>query len=496
MMKSAQFYLAVLALLLWACAPAYSMMPRPTTPGVPAASTIGEDIESAADGEVNGDEVSQDDERWELYQPAEDYADDSSRNDVPSEEPEEIEIEATPPSSNFLDEDKEAELAEEIGTALDHGDYHAALAAVSRALLYTDDDAKKSEIYATRGLIYHYMDNNENALEDMARAIRLNPTDTLPYETRATIYFFMDEPGLAMLDLEKAIELGAEDPLTYTQLGNLLIDFNNLPAAIRMYDAALERQPDYLEAIFQRGYVYAQLGYLHHAEADFNLVIAEMPDEAFTYNSRGIVHAQAGRMDLALDDFKTAAELDPELSSALSNLGYAYFVAGDMEAALDAYDRADDIEKNDPYTLCNRVETYVHAGEMVKARGTLKKCLKAAGDDEDFSRDEAHYLTTLRQLKKLLDKGSLPSFEELMQKGHELLDENNRLGAYKAFSMAYILNPSDADANFQLGRCCALLGQRFYALQFLNRALILSPDSNFADEAQQLIQSVTPEIDD
>jgi tetratricopeptide (TPR) repeat protein len=391
---------------------------------------------------------------------------------------------------------RETELATGIADAIARENYRRALGLISNALQEFDTPAKRAEIYCTRGFVYHKMGNIDGALADFHRAMELAPDAPLPYEARAAVYMELDNAALAMIDLDRAIELGSDDPRTYIQRGDLNVARNNLPGALRMYSAAIERDPENTEALFQRGFVYSQLGLTAHAEADLNIVAAEMPDQSFVYNQRAIVYAQMGLFDKSLKDFQTALELDPNDTAALSNLGYTHFELGDLDAAFDAYDRAGDIDKNDPYSLCNRAEAYFHIGEKVKAKSTLKKCLKAAADNPEFIKYEAAYIAALKYMKKLLEKGGIPEYGALMEKGRAALEESDRLSAFFNFSLAYMLDPSDPDALFMLGKTSALLARNFYAQQFLNRYLVLQPGGPHAKEAADILETLKPDIDD
>lgn len=391
---------------------------------------------------------------------------------------------------------RESEVATRIGDAIAAEDYRRALGLIADAIREFDDPVLRAELYCTRGFVYLKMNNTDQALLDFSHAMSLAPEDPLAYESRAAVYLGLGDPGLAMLDFDRAIELGSEDPMTYIQRGNLALSRNNFPAALRMYSAAIERDPENIEALFQRGLAYANLGLTAHAEADLNIVAAEMPDQPFVYNQRAIVYAQMGLFDKSLEDFRTATELDPGDTAALSNFGYTNFALGNLDAAFDAYDRAAGIDKNDPYSLCNRVEAYFHTGEKVKTKSALKKCLKAAAGNPEFMRYEAAYIAALKYMKKLLEKGGVPEYGALMEKGGAALGENDRLRAFCNFSLAYMLKPSDPEALFMLGKTSALLARNFYAQQFLNRYLVLQPDGAHAKEAADITASLKPDIED
>lgn len=401
-----------------------------------------------------------------------------------------------PADADITQTAREAELATEIGDAISKEEYNRALSLIADALVEFDSPAKRGEIYCTRGFVYLRMGSTDAALLDFSRAMQLVPLDPLAYESRGTVYMQLGEAGLAALDLDRAIELGSEDPVSYIQRGNLALENNNPGLAIRMFSTALELDSENVEALFQRGYAYAQLGLTAHAVADLNIVAADLPDQSVVFNQRAIVQAQAGRFDKALEDFQKASDLDPKDGAALSNLGYTQFALGNIEAAFDAYDKAEDINKNDPYSLCNRVEAYFNIGEKVKTRSTLKKCLKAAADSPEFIKNEAAYVAALRYMKKLIDKQGIPEYDGLMEKGRAALDESDRLRAFYNFSLAYMLRPSDPDALFMLGKTSALLARGFYALQFLNRCLVLQPEGPHAKEAAELIASLKPDFED
>ncbi len=385
----------------------------------------------------------------------------------------------------------EARLLRQIEEAVAAGNTDEAQVFMARALLFFEDPALKSRVYAARGHLNMQLGLTDDAISDLDQAVRLAPDDPAALQARGIVFYQLKRPGLAIPDLDRAMELGPTDPGACTARGNLHLDFGNLMGALKAYDLALELDPEYTEAIFQRGYVYSRLGHFNLAVEAFTRVADEFPDKAFPFNNRGIALSQAGREAESLADFQKAVDTDSNYASAWSNLGYTRFLMGDAKGALDAYEKADDLERDNAYCLCNQAEANFRLGEKIKTKGALKKCLKAASQDAFFQREEAYYIATLEMLKEYVDKNNeLPNEDILLEKAAGAWDEDRRKQAFSFYTMAYMLNPNRAETLFRLGALSDRLGRRSYALNFLNRFLARNPDHELAGSARELLESL------
>ena len=139
--------------------------------------------------------------------------------------------------------------------------------------------------YLDRGRSYQNKWENQKAIEEFNKAIRIDPNFSDAYIYRGESYYYL---GLVKEDLslyEKAID-----------------DLNN---AIRI-DPNLRRKIAY----HHRGKAYHELGQYERAIEDFNEFIRINPNEAMGYNGRGHSYLELGQKLKADADFKRRCELN------------------------------------------------------------------------------------------------------------------------------------------------------------------------------------------
>ncbi|MDH3475857.1 MAG: tetratricopeptide repeat protein [Rhodospirillales bacterium] len=229
------------------------------------------------------------------------------------------------------------------------------------------------------------------AIEDLARAIRINPKASIAY----ALLLSTTKSSVSKTTREQLIRMGLEAvPTSYTirysALSGLLpwwggsLDeirafitemkprAENTPElrpllgyadyvtaetwrragkrkeAIQYYDRAL-RYGDYWFYRYQRGLNFYKLKRYEEALADFDQIIALRPQLASVLDARARTYRRQGRCDDALADWDLALKLDPRDPDYLRNRAFALRQQGryaearsDLDAALDfgAYDSA------------------------------------------------------------------------------------------------------------------------------------------------------------
>ncbi|NER07718.1 MAG: tetratricopeptide repeat protein [Okeania sp. SIO3C4] len=93
-------------------------------------------------------------------------------------------------------------------------DLKGALSDYEKALEFATDETTKIKIYGNRGTIHHAVKNYQNALNDYAQVIKLQPDLPQIYSNRANLYYQQGKIKQAIADFRKAADL-------YQQQGNL-----------------------------------------------------------------------------------------------------------------------------------------------------------------------------------------------------------------------------------------------------------------------------------
>ena len=127
----------------------------------------------------------------------------------------------------------------------------------------------------------------------------------------------------AIQELGKAIQLDPDFARTYVDRGDVYDYIEDFERAMDDYDKAIRLKPDYALTYLQRGLVYAKLEEWQRAMEDFDTLINLYPDATDPYDggnlaarahwSRSMVLGALGQHSLAEEDSRKACELDRAL---------------------------------------------------------------------------------------------------------------------------------------------------------------------------------------
>jgi tetratricopeptide (TPR) repeat protein len=131
--------------------------------------------------------------------------------------------------------------------ALEQRDYETALDELDKALLL---DANLAEAYQRRGQVYQALANEDAAVEDFVRALRLDPRLTPPTAVQEAVVnqLLLDgqdkldrnEPGAALADFNLALRINPEAAGAYNGRGLVLRAQGNETAALAEFERVLE----------------------------------------------------------------------------------------------------------------------------------------------------------------------------------------------------------------------------------------------------------------
>jgi len=179
----------------------------------------------------------------------------------------------------------------------------------------------------------------EGAIEDLSRAIDLNPEPRIEYYLdRGWVYTEVGEYEAALDDYTETLALDPENTTALINRGFAYSKLGESQAAIDEWDAALALEPDNALALNNRAYEFAlEDRELDAALADVNRAIELEADDGNYYDTRGYIHYKLGNFTSALADFNTA--LDMGLEYAYYGRGLVHEAKGETQDALVDYER-------------------------------------------------------------------------------------------------------------------------------------------------------------
>jgi tetratricopeptide (TPR) repeat protein len=135
-----------------------------------------------------------------------------------------------------------------------------------------------------------------------------------PYKPRAYInrgieYMATQKYNMAIDDLNKAIELNPQYANAYYNLGIISRNEGKFDRALEDYSKAIVLKPDYYNAYTNRGEVYILKGEYSDGIQDLNKAIELDPNLPYAYVNRGIAESNLGNKEKSCRDFKRAIAL-------------------------------------------------------------------------------------------------------------------------------------------------------------------------------------------
>ena len=254
---------------------------------------------------------------------------------------------------------------------------------------------------------------------------------------------------------QRALVLDRRADAVYTALGNLYTVSGQYDQAIDEYKTAISLASAPADAYLGLGLAYKRSNRAALAEQSFMKAIELQPNYWRAYMTMGNFLFDAGKVDDAIPYYQRITELMPQSETALNNLGAALFVSGDFSRAAEYWQQS--LELAPSSIAYSNVATSLYLqGDYRQAADLYHKAVEFAPDDPELwgNLGDAY--------SQLPDKADLAS---AMYKNAILLADK-RLQ----------VNESDSRRLALMGHYQAKAGERDKALQYIDRALALSPN--------------------
>ena len=151
--------------------------------------------------------------------------------------------------------------------------------------VYANDSIK---FYKDRAYSRSINGNNYGALNDLNKAIEIEPKDHSLYHMRGGIKENIKDYSGAMRDFEKALSLDTDSIshwLIYQDIGMLKNDLKDYKSAIFYFDKAISLVPSNFMSLSERGHAKYKLKDYLGAIDDYNKSISYNPNDSYAYMS-------------------------------------------------------------------------------------------------------------------------------------------------------------------------------------------------------------------
>ncbi|MDE6634738.1 MAG: tetratricopeptide repeat protein, partial [Bacteroidaceae bacterium] len=142
------------------------------------------------------------------------------------------------------------------------------------------DSPETTGLYLRRAMDYYHVRDFEACLQDLNRAIELQPLVAISYFLRAQVRCAQLQVtavaesriayGQALDDLRRVVELEPDMLYAYYNMGNIYVALNDNERALAAYSQALELNPRFPDAWYNRGIVYLMEGRTEQGLSDLS----------------------------------------------------------------------------------------------------------------------------------------------------------------------------------------------------------------------------------
>ncbi len=179
-----------------------------------------------------------------------------------------------------------------------------------------EEEPRNEALFFGRGMDFMLVQDYENALRDMTRALEINPDMLLARFARAVIRAkqveydrLQSEP--MMVDRGSDVELPSKKDelpgkIRLPEIDTRSIDYDEI---LREYETIIRLNPEFIYAWYNRAEIFSLEKDYRAAISDYTKAIELEPRFAEAYFNRGISRLSIGETEAGLDDLRKAGEL-------------------------------------------------------------------------------------------------------------------------------------------------------------------------------------------
>lgn len=147
-------------------------------------------------------------------------------------------------------------------------------------------DPNLADGYWIRGRYYRNIGEFQRAIEDLTKAVEINPNNVLAYRYLGSTYFLNRGYAQALSNLKKAEKLERGNELTqlYSDFGQLYTSIGEFKMAEKYFQESLRLQPNFIEGY--RNLIWANIrqGKFDHAHNNAKKLLSLYPDHMDSYS--------------------------------------------------------------------------------------------------------------------------------------------------------------------------------------------------------------------
>lgn len=184
-------------------------------------------------------------------------------------------------------------------------DYEDALKYLTKAIVSSPNNLLA---YENRAIVRENLNDIEGAINDYSNIIRIDPTSAQAFLNRSNLYMGLERWADSISDLNEILKMSPE-PSAYFNRGVAKDNLKDYAGAIADFTKVLNTDNNDIDALYNRGVSKGKIKDFRGAIDDFNKLIELNPEESGAYLERGLIRVIMGDRDAGCRDFSKAGEL-------------------------------------------------------------------------------------------------------------------------------------------------------------------------------------------
>lgn len=215
----------------------------------------------------------------------------------------------------------------------------------------------------------------EQAVFLFSQCLLVKPEFDKAYANRAIAYSQTKFYNEALNDINKAIALNPQNPDYFYNKSLIFGGLHNKDSQLVVLDVCLKMAPEHAEANYYKGLFAYEEGNYDKAISYYSIAIQSKRNYAFAYNDRASAKRTKGDLEGAIIDYEKAITVDSSFVFIYNNLGSAYRVNKSYDKAIQYYTLA--LKKDPGYMLAlmNRGVCHFETNDLKAAQKDFEDLL-------------------------------------------------------------------------------------------------------------------------
>ncbi len=301
--------------------------------------------------------------------------------------------------------------------------------------------------------------NYEDAVDQLTKAVELEPDMEKAYLARADAYEHMNKLAEAAADFDRAGTFLDKKPEVFFNAGRLYYEIQEYDKSLERLDRAIALKKNFVEPYQVKARVLLALERYDEALKEIDMAI-DLQESSANYYYRGVIHVKMDNISNAESDFASAVSKDKRNAEALRALADVRIQLDKTDFALQNINTAIQADPDNTEGYVIRSRAYVKKLDYPKAIEDVSKVILLSPENP-----EMYYLRGVYYQEFTHHSDAINDFNKVM-----LLQPENADALYKrAWSNEQVANYQDAIRDYE-----ALVGLSEYDVQ----AQILLKEAN------------------